>query len=141
MVKLNELPPEIVEMVVRVGSDPEKSAGIQYRDLGSFARISPIFQHPSQRVLNERVVLENARVMVAWIKERREEFVVKELEFRLWGEDPTLLEDTLVVRAIRGCSPLLQKLRVVGDQRVDAAILAEENLKSQSFFTFFSRHC
>ena len=131
MVKLNELPPEIVDMVVRVGSDPQIAPEYRYEDLKSFARISPIFQYPAQRIMNERVVLENARVMIAWLKERREEFVVKELEFVLWGvEDRAPVWDDLMVRAIRACSPLLEKLRVVGDQRVDAAILAEGNLKS-----------
>ena len=110
MVKLNELPPEIVDMVVRVGSDPQIAPEYRYEDLKSFARISPIFQYPAQRVMNERVVLENARVMVAWIKERREEFFVKELEFRLRGEDRPVLEDGLVVRAVRACSPLLPSL-------------------------------
>ena len=136
MVKLNELPPEIVEMVVRVGSDTEKRAQNRYEDLKSFARISPIFQYPAQRLMNERVVLRNVSTMASWLEERREDFVVKELTFE--SEDEGELEDQPddlsmadMQRTIRTCPQGLQKLSILVIDDIEGSILSETNLKGQ----------
>ena len=130
MVKLDELPPEIVDIIVQVGSSPQVAPESRYEDLKSFARIAPVFQDPSQRVMNERVVLKNGRSMQVWLQERKEGFVVKELELDLPGDsDGTMAQENLVERVIRACSASLKKLKVSGHHQFDRSILAEANLK------------
>ena len=138
MVKLNELPPEIVDIIVHIGSSPQVRPESRYEDLNSFARIAPVFQYASQRVMNEQVVLSNGGLVMVWLEERKEEFVVKELKLHLpVDHDRTIAEENLVVRAIRACSSLLRTFEVGGWHRFDAAILAEANLKRQSMLLPF----
>ena len=136
MVKLDELSPEMVDIIVRIGSDPSASPNLRYQDLKSFARISSIFQSPLQRVMSERVSLCKSVAAKAWIECGRKEFVVKELEFHPDDQgaavgDSDELEAVDMRGAIQVCRPGLEKLVVLTIDELESAILEEPNLKGE----------
>lgn len=133
MIKLNELPPEIIDMVVQAESEPQYSAEDRYEDLRSFARISRIFQYSSQKIMHERVVLKSKRTMRLWLKKRRKEVTVQELKLDLPDDyDETMAGEDLVIRVIQACSPLLRKFSIIAFRRFDSYLLMEDNLKGPS---------
>ena len=129
MVKLNELPLEIVDIIVRVGSDHTASPKFRYRDLRSFARISSSFQSPSQRAMSERVSLSTASAARAWIESGSRMYVTKELEFCSSLADAMGTDD--LRGAIRACRPGLDKLAVRMYNDLEYSILEEPNLRGE----------
>ena len=132
MAKLDELPPEIVEIIVRVDFDPTASPKFRYRDLKSFSRITPSFQSPSQRVLSERVLLSTAMAAAAWIESGSRLYVTRELEFRSNGSTWSGGIRTVAVQgAIRACRPGLEKLAVLIVNPLLNTVFEEPNLKGE----------
>ena len=122
MLKLDELPPEIVDVILRIGSDRSASAKLRYQDLKSFSRISSSFQSPSQRVMSERVSLSTVKAAKAWVESGSRMYGTKEMEFRedRCDSDPAGTMSTDDVRAaIRVCRPGLEKLVMLTVEKLD----------------------
>ena len=79
MVKLNELPPEIVDVITEHSYDVKYIDVEQnYPHLLSFAVLSPAFRRASQDLLNRKVFISTRRAASLWLEERLE-CPVKEL--------------------------------------------------------------
>ena len=129
---MDDLPPELIDDIVSHGSYHAFDYRTRYRELKSFARVSPTFRLASQRLLNDKVVLNFDRTARLWLGNRWQGNV---REVRMWMglREGNLVEsgvrDDTAAEIIRAC-PNLEVLELPGS-RADVRILEEPNLRSE----------
>lgn len=127
MVRLDELPPELAEIVVdHTHEFFEGRRQEHHRQLLLYALVSRNFVDVSQRLLHERVRLYGSTFMAVWLEWRAKRYVVKELELG-WAYN--------MLEVVRAC-PALERLELGEMQSWD--VLTEPNLRGP-FPSFGSR--